>query len=242
MERMLRDDSEFKNMTTETPAPEPYWDPVLRRSRRRYIQFMRALLRCGLVKALPGGAGRERASIFFVRKPKKETVRVIVDARRTNLRFRTPPGVALCSAEGLTRIEVRAHDGEFDGVSTSAADERKLEELALFLGVADVQDAFHRFRLRDNFAAWFCLGSAYMNELRCRTLPLENIDTDPLGRVDLCWASLPLGFTWSLFFCQAVNESLMSTIPRLRGATRMSDKDPPALFGAHDDEYDVASK
>ena len=70
------------------------------------MQLMRALVRVGLARPLVGGSGRERASLFFVKKPKKEKLRAIVDTRRANHRFRSPPSVALCTSEGLTRIEL----------------------------------------------------------------------------------------------------------------------------------------
>ena len=146
-------------------------------------------------------------------------MRIIVDARRCNARFRTPPGVDLCSAEGLTRVEVEAE-----------CDDPSLEDLALHLGVADVQDAFHRFRLRDEFASWFCVGVASIDELVCRTLPRESFDKSVGAEVDLCWASLPMGFTWSLFFCQVTNEALMRQVPGLSLAPKLADKEPPIVF------------
>ena len=103
---MLRDGLEFKQLELQGSVPEPYWDPVHRGMRRERLQLMRSILRSGLVRALLAGRGKERASPFFVAKPKSDKIRIIVDARRSNLRFRSPPGVTLCTAEGLRRIEV----------------------------------------------------------------------------------------------------------------------------------------
>ena len=63
LQRMLRDTHEFEAVRDQGGLPEPYWDPMLRKSRRKYIQLMRALLRLGLVRALPRGSGKERTSI-----------------------------------------------------------------------------------------------------------------------------------------------------------------------------------
>ena len=147
VQRMLRSEEEYDALVTRAPLPEPYWDVALRRNRRRHLQLMRSLIRIGLVVALPGNTGQERVSMFFVKKPKTDSLRLIIDARRVNAKFANPPSVCLCSSEGLTRIE---HE------STAVALDS--DEVQVHLGLADIQDAFHRFRIHDDFAAWFCFG------------------------------------------------------------------------------------
>ena len=53
---------------------------------------------------------QERVGIFCVEK-KSSKIRMLLDARRTNQRFCQPAGVALATAETLSRIEVRLLDG-----------------------------------------------------------------------------------------------------------------------------------
>ena len=65
VQRLLRSDAEFKEMCEKSPLPEPYWDVAVRGSRRRYVQLMRALIRIGLVRVLPGGSGKEREREYF---------------------------------------------------------------------------------------------------------------------------------------------------------------------------------
>eukprot|EP00974_Lingulodinium_polyedra_P028819 2776784-Lingulodinium_polyedra.AAC.1 len=62
MERMLRPETEFEDLQRDGPAITPYWDPVLRRSRSKLLTLLRSLLRLGLVRALPRGAGACPAS------------------------------------------------------------------------------------------------------------------------------------------------------------------------------------
>ena len=71
-------------------------------------------------------------------------------ARRSNLRFGTPPGVSLCSGEGFTRLEL---ENPLAGMARQAGH----PSTEVFLGMADIKDAFHRFRLSPEFASWFCL-------------------------------------------------------------------------------------
>ena len=87
----------------------------------------------------PAGTCNEQLGLFFVTK-KDKPLRLIVDARRTNSRFRSPPGVSLCTSESLSRLAVRVPD-DFDGDADDA--EHLLDSLRIALGVADVKDAFH---------------------------------------------------------------------------------------------------
>eukprot|EP00959_Pyramimonas_sp_CCMP1952_P449358 9408951-Pyramimonas_sp.AAC.1 len=54
---------------------------------------------------------------------------MVLDCRRSNQRFVTPPGVELLSTEGLGRIE---------------CDTEQTGTLPIFPGKADVKDCFHR--------------------------------------------------------------------------------------------------
>ena len=62
------------------------------------IALYRDLLRRGLLIVASSGTAKEQLGLFFVRKPGKDLLRVIVDARRANVLFSDPAGVSLCSA------------------------------------------------------------------------------------------------------------------------------------------------
>ena len=49
-------------------------------------------------------------------------------------------------------------------------------------------------------------------------------------------ASLCMGFSWSLYFAQLANETLMSKIPSLVGSQLVSDEGPPMVFGPESSE------
>ena len=71
-----------------------------------------------------------------------------MDARRANLRFREPPGVSLCSAESLGRMEI-----DLDDVATVEPTPPPPPGLdaagaaAPVMGMVDVQDCFLRIIL-----------------------------------------------------------------------------------------------
>ena len=70
---------------------------------------------------------------------------MIVDCRRTNQLFNSPPGVELITGEGLSGIELGEDLVDEDwGPEESAAFTKQFQAA---MGVADVSDCFHRCRL-----------------------------------------------------------------------------------------------
>ncbi len=158
-------------------------------------------------------------------------LRCIVDARRTNWRFATPPGVELCTAEGLARIEVELPDGVHP---ESDAAMELYRDLELSLGMADVSDAFHRFKLCRAFSKFFGVGHATAAELGIIGFALDGQGLTAQQEVDLLWNALPMGFSWSLYFCQAIREAKLLRVPSLHNTQRLTDRGPPAVVAAAD--------
>ncbi|CAK0906248.1 unnamed protein product, partial [Prorocentrum cordatum] len=166
---------------------------------------------------------RPRSYAKFVRRALRiglkkdgERLRLIVDCRRSNALFRPPPGVDLLSGEGLGRIEVPVFK------------EGDLSELRVVLGVGDVADCFHRMKLDGDIRRYFCwpplLASATGETL---------IEGQAAGDSEMVWPmsqSLPMGFSWSLFFAQAANQSRLDRQPSLAKSLRLSDRGPPLVL------------
>ena len=102
-ERMLRPDSE---LCAPEDFPKAYWDPVLAKRRRKKIELLSDLVKLGLCRVAPVGTARDEVAFFIVETIGKAKRRLIVDARRSNLRFASPHGAALCSSEAMGRIEI----------------------------------------------------------------------------------------------------------------------------------------
>ena len=88
---------EFEDLILRSPdklhgidAPSPYWDPKLRHSRRQYVDFVVRLAERSIV----GFAQKPKNEVgcFFVKK-KDGRLRLIVDARSTNVLCEEPPGM-----------------------------------------------------------------------------------------------------------------------------------------------------
>eukprot|EP00973_Karenia_brevis_P078308 10873512-Karenia_brevis.AAC.1 len=87
-------------------------DVKLSRSRKQYVQFIRDLDSRGYLYWCE--APKEFVTPFFVCK-KDGRQRMIIDCRKTNLRFCKPHGVELCNAEGLSRMEISLDDPPAEG-------------------------------------------------------------------------------------------------------------------------------
>ena len=210
-------------------APRPYWDVVLSRNRRKLLSLYRHLLKIGLVTIACPGSAVETLGIFFVKKTGKEQDRLILDCRRINRLFVNPPGVELCSSEALARLEIQLPDNVLPG-SPEAGE--ALRQVRVALGLADVKDCFHRYKVPLRLARFFGVGRAIARELGIVGTPLEGEPLGPESEVDLLWNSLPMGFSWSLYFAQVTAESLMSQAPSLSDAPRITDRSGPAVFTA----------
>ena len=111
----------------------------------------------------------------------------------SNLHFLPPPGVSLVALE---------NDDEDPGELSGLA--------GLHLGLADVKDAFHRFKISKLYSSFFALPEVEGQEVGA---PL-------VGRLCSCFSSLPMGHTWSLFLCQKAVEEAMWPTPGLGKAER----------------------
>ena len=85
-------------------ALEPYFDRVLLHRRRTYLELVHLLARRGMVSFTL--EPKEKVGLFAVREDDGLKQRLIVDVRRSNLRFRPCPNVNLLSSEGFSKLEV----------------------------------------------------------------------------------------------------------------------------------------
>ena len=73
---------------------------------------------------------------------------MIVDCRKTNILFHTPPGVELITGEGLSGIELGE---DFWDEPWAPEENATFTEKSTAMGVADVSDCYHRCRLEGRF-------------------------------------------------------------------------------------------
>ena len=224
----LRSEEELKKLDSTLGVITPYMDRTFVRSHKKYVKFLRDLDRRGLL--LWTKTPKERAAIFFVKK-KNGSLRLIIDARRANRRFKDPPGVELCTAEGLGRIEIDLEDTEVGEMATDR-EVGKLEEdrqaVEVTMGQADVKDCFYRMKIDKELAEYFSLPPVSNKEW----YGLDSLGgRDPEEAWFPCIGALPMGFSWSLFLAQKINEYRVSQSEKLKGTTAVCDRGGPMLLG-----------
>jgi len=182
---MLKSQPELLEMEDHAEPIKPYMDVVLRTSRAKYLAFVKDLIERRLVQVTLDP--KEHVTIFFVKK-KDHSLRMVVDSRRPNRRFRAPPGVSLATPESFARLES--------------------ENSELWMAEADVDNCFHRLRLNEKLGRFFCLPSLTASELGLSAVGGRVVHG--LERVWPCLAVAPMGWTWSLYFAQTINQRLVA--------------------------------
>ena len=201
--RYFGDEGTFGN---NPPLPSHHMYKTLAFNRWRYVQLVRALLKKDLVTLVEVDEVREHAEVFMVEKTGTNSQRLIICARVSNMDFLPPPGVTLVTSEGLSRVEVALGDND--------EDPDELSKLAgLHLEQADVKDAFRRFKISKLYSSFFALPEVLGKE----------VGASSVGRVCPCFSSLPIGHTWSFFFCQNAIEEAMWATPGLEKAEILQD-------------------
>ena len=157
---------------------ECYVDPVLKNNSKEYHEFISDLIDCNLLYFTD--KPRVQVGVFCVTK--KQRQRLIIDARRANRLFRTPPSTCLGSVESWTRLEVEGGG-------------------PLFMAQEDVKDYFYRLGISKELGEYFSLPAidpAVLQAVRGE-LPQPLMDLlDASGApVHPCLRVLPMGFAWA---------------------------------------------
>ncbi|CAE8693166.1 unnamed protein product [Polarella glacialis] len=226
-ERMLRSSAEYEQKLLERPGLQPFTDPVLKHNRKLRHAFVLRLHNAGYLQYTL--KPRDYVGCFFVWKSNRTKQRLILDARLPNLRFRDPPGVDLCSAESFSRIEVEL-DSEIDPLGPAYAE--LVRRVTVALGLADVKDCFHRCRWPQWLAEYFCLDAVPAGLVGLGGTTKDGRLLSECDMVYPCAGSLVMGFTWSLFFAQRINEYQASLTKVLRNATLISDRGACLVFSS----------
>eukprot|EP00971_Amphidinium_carterae_P229081 4544126-Amphidinium_carterae.1 len=180
LETQLRPPSEVVALEEALEKVQPYMDPSLKgRKLSRLVMLLRDV---GLVSFTQKPISF--VGTFAVWKKNAEKQRIIVDARGTNRLFLPPPAVRLCTSEAFSRIEVP----------------REFGDETVEICVSDIKDCFHRFLLPGWLRGYFCLPGVVAGDVGALEADGKEVDADAL--VFPCWNSLPMGWSWSVYFAQ----------------------------------------
>ena len=167
----------------ECDPVKPYVDPVLNNSPVHMGRFLTHLFNCRMLQLIPGRY-EHTVGVFFVPK-KNGRLRLILDTRKANTYFRKPRSSRLPTPAAWTSVEVKSED-------------------VLYTACGDVADAFHRMELPSHLRKYFRLPA-----IKCRYLErgMWPHGCGPEDFVTPEYATLPMGWNWSLYFCQSLLES-----------------------------------
>ena len=181
---MLRSSAELDELNACSQAPKLHMDPVLASNPHTYASFVRDLACRGILSYT--STPLEYVTVFFVRK-KSGKLRLVVDCRNTNRRFRPAPKVRLASPDSFASLEVP----------------EEFENDDFYVSKVDVADAFHRLRISPQFSDYFCLqgvfaGAVGVSEVRGAALQGFFILLSPDSPAGHFTAALPVIFcSWT---------------------------------------------
>jgi hypothetical protein len=191
--RIVRPQHELDQM--ESPVA-PHWDATLRFSRRARSEFITKLDGVGLITWRR--ECRQQIGVFFVRKKNTE-IRMVLDCRPSNACHQPPPHSALATAGALSTINLA--DSWLGGAD---ADGERPDPHA---GSVDFADDYYQFKVPE-VSSWFGLcvqrtasqagvTSVFDEET------LSDVAVQPGELLWACFAGLPMGWSWGLYFCHA---------------------------------------
>jgi hypothetical protein len=157
-------------------------DPVLKHDRKSYAEFIQRLAERGMVRfrCLVSGE-RPQLGIFFVKK-KDGSLRIIFDTRILNQSFIEPPKTELPSAASFASLE--SHDGS-----------------NVHIGSGDVRNAFYGMAVPVSLSDQFSLPFVRASDVGISYI--HNTDIHPNSILVPCLTVLPMGWSWSLHYCQS---------------------------------------
>lgn len=158
---------------------------------------------------------------------------MIIDARGTNKLFKEPPGVQLLTSDGFSRIEVTVPEGLYPGTQDY---EDYLRQTKVHIGLSDVKDCFHRLRQPKWLSEYFCFDGIPAKWVHLQGTTLDGVYLEPDSIIYPAPGSLCMGFTWSLYFAQQINERMMSRVPHLVSSHLVTDRGEAIVFNKEDND------
>eukprot|EP00435_Cladocopium_sp_Y103_P072928 s29_g41.t2 len=152
---------------------------------------------------------------------------MIIDARGTNRLFQEPPGVQLLTSDGFSRVELVVPEGLSPG---SQEYEQYLQTKKIYMGLSDVKDCFHRLRQPKWLSEFFCFEGIPAKWVGLEGSTLDGVQLGPDSIVYPAPGSLSMGFTWSLFFAQRINERMMARVSSLQHSLLVNDRSEAIVF------------
>ena len=115
--------------------------------------------------------------------------------------------------------------------SESLEAEELLRQFCFSLGTADVADAFHRLRISQELAEYFSFPwSLPAREFGLGGCVVSGQVVGPETEIFPCSGSLPMGFSWSLYFCRDIVECWLGSLSLTARSRLLNERNGAAVF------------
>jgi hypothetical protein len=178
---LVSDDEWGRICETEGPMPV-YMDPILKHDKSKCYEFVGRLTAAGLLSFSTHICSR--VGLFFVKK-KNGKIRLVIDCRATNRRFKRCPYLPMGTGASWTELVIDPH-------------------VDAYFSSSDIKDYFYECEIPDKLRPYFALPDIPISVARRfsvdpdMTRMLYSLDDSvyvaPVLKV------LPMGWTWSFFF------------------------------------------
>ncbi|CAE7480442.1 ANK1 [Symbiodinium natans] len=163
----------------------PYMDPVLKTDGAAYVQFVQRLFEGGMVSFTE--KPRDLITPFFVTK-KSGKLRLVLDCRGVNQRFREPPSIALAAGSSWSQLEIPLGED-------------------LFIAQSDIKDYFYSLRLPHELQPFFCLPAIPVQAIHAWGVANKDwTGASVEGLVFPAFRVVPMGWSWAMWWAQRVHQ------------------------------------
>ncbi|CAK0869005.1 unnamed protein product [Prorocentrum cordatum] len=169
----------------------PHFDARLKSSPKLYASFLHDLFNAGMIE-FTSERKHTLAPFFVAKRDGSGQQRMVLDTRRVNRMFYDPDVAELPTAGSWQSLRLGA-------------------DSSLFLGQCDIEAAFYRFLAPPGLSELMILPSIDRGAL-ANVLPSGTLDGIVGRRCSPCLKVLPVGWNWSLFFCQHAVEGMLRTV------------------------------
>ncbi|CAK0881152.1 unnamed protein product [Prorocentrum cordatum] len=169
----------------------PHFDARLKSSPKLYASFLHDLFNAGMIE-FTSERKHTLAPFFVAKRDGSGQQRMVLDTRRVNRMFYDPDVAELPTAGSWQSLRLGA-------------------DSSLFLGQCDIEAAFYRFLAPPGLSELMVLPSIDRGAL-ANVLPSGTLDGIVGRRCSPCLKVLPMGWNWSLFFCQHAVEGMLRTV------------------------------
>ena len=184
---MMLSEEEWGEVLEKGDIVKPYMDEILQHDRSQYGGFIKDLYGKGMFTFT--SKPQEIVPPFFVRK-KSGKLRLILDCRAVNRRFKRPPPLAL-------------------GAGTSWAQVSVPQGCNLHLAQSDIKDYFYSLQLPPELQPLFCLPALPLSLVQDWGFPeLQRLEGDSEGLIFPMLRVVPMGWSWAMWIAQRVHQHL----------------------------------